>query len=463
MNFLDRVDEKRRLAKFLSMSEGGVACIYGRRRIGKSRLIEEVLSGRGDIVSYCADRSEAALQRRRMSEDVARLLPGFADVSYADWRSFFERWQREAPKGSVFVIDELPYLVEKSPELPSVLQKIADGLGKSGQKVIVCGSSQRMMQGLVLDDSEPLYGRCRVILKLGPLGYPWLGDAFPGETPLGRLEHYAVWGGVPRYWEVCQGESGLWETVRDEIFSPNGLFHEEPSHVLKDDLEEAAQASSVLSLIGQGVMRPSEMAARLQVPQTALSRPLGRLVGLGLVVRDRPFGVDAKGGKKSLYRLQDPFLRFWHAFALPRYSDPHFGEEDSDIESLRLPFRAFLGQAWECLVRDMLSNKAISTDGCRWRNPARWWGTGLNQRAMEIDVVAESPDGDALLVGEAKLSLTKMEAEHELSELRRKADLLPFASKYRRVETRLFVAEGGDFDCIDLSWCEAKDHEKKFF
>ena len=454
MKFLDRIDESRRLKKFLSMPEGGAACVYGRRRIGKSRLLEEVLSGREDVISYCADRSEAALQRARMATDVAKLLVGFADVEYSDWRTFFERWQREAPRGSVFVIDELPYLVEKSPELPSVLQKIADGLAKSRQKLVICGSSQRMMQGLVMDESEPLYGRCRVILRLGPIGYPWLKEAFPGESPLGRLEHHAVWGGVPRYWEVCQGEDGLWDTVRDEIFSPNGLFHEEPAYVLKDDLDGAAQASSVLALIGQGVSRPSEMAARLQVPQTALGRPLGKLVELGLVSREVPFGADVKGCKKSFYRLCDPFLRFWYAFVLPHYSDPHFGESPSDMKSLRLPFRAFLGQVWEELVRDTLLCKPLPGETCRWRNPARWWGSGSGREPMEIDVVAESPGGDALLVGEAKLALTADEARHELAELKAKARQLPFAAKYRRIETRLFVAEGGDFDCVDLSWCE---------
>lgn len=310
MEFLDRIDEKLRLERFLALDEGAVACLYGRRRIGKSRLLEEVLDGRDQVVSYCADRSEPALQRARMATDVAALLPGFADVPYLDWRSFFERWQRDAPRGSVLVIDELPYLVEKSPELPSVLQKIADGLRRSGQKLFVCGSSQRMMQGLVLDESEPLYGRCRVILKLAPIGFEWMKRAFPRSSAMDRLAHYAVWGGVPRYWEICQGEKDLWETIREDVFSPNGLFHDEPSFVLKDDLEGAAQAASVLSMIGQGTERPSEMAARLQVPQTALGRPLKRLIDLGLVYRDIPFGNDVKGNKRTLYKLADPFLRF---------------------------------------------------------------------------------------------------------------------------------------------------------
>lgn len=454
MEFLDRVDERRRILRFVQSAEGGVACVCGRRRIGKSRLLDEVLGGLEGVVSYCADRSEAVLQRARMAEDVARALPGFADVAYADWRTFFERWQREARRGSVFVIDELPYLVERSPELPSVLQKTADNLRKTGQKLVLCGSSQRMMQGLVLDQSEPLYGRCRVILKLAPIGYGWLRKAFPGTTPIGRLEHYAVWGGVPRYWEVCEGERDLWETIRDEVFSPNGLFHEEPNFVLKDDLEGAAQAASVLSLIGQGSERPSEMASRLQVPQTALARPLKRLQELGLVRRDVPFGSDVKNGKKSLYKLADPFLNFWYSFVLPRYSNPQFLRSAADRREIEKPFRVFLGRAWEELVRTTLLERTLPDSTVRWNKVGRWWGAGLNRQPLEVDVVAESSDGKTLLVGEAKLKLTKLESEHALAELEAKAKLLPFAAHYKKVVCRLFVAENARAGEVSLDWIE---------
>ena len=459
MEFLDRRDESARLNEFLLRPEGEMACLYGRRRIGKSRLLEEVLKGRKDVVSYCADRSDAALQRARMADDFARLLPGFADVEYTDWRRFFERWQREAPSGSVLVIDELPYLVEKSPELPSVLQLIADGLRKTGQKIILCGSSQRMMQGLVLSASEPLYGRCRVIMRLEPIRFEWLRRAFPKTSARDRLELYAVWGGVPRYWEVCEAGRGLLSTLRDEVFSSNGLFREEPAYVLKDDLEGAAQAASVLALIGQGSERPSEMAARLQVPQTALGRPLKRLMELGLVARDVPFGCETAGGKKALYRLCDPFLRFWYAFVLPRYSDPRYLSTREDRAAFRSAFDVYLGAAWESLVRETLREKPLPDLPARWAKVGRWWGTGTNRRPMEVDVVAESADGKTLLVGEAKLALTKREAGHVRAELEAKARLLPFAADYERVETRLFVAEGGLSDSVGISWCESEMKE----
>lgn len=454
MDFIDRVDEQRRFRRFLNFREGALACVYGRRRIGKSRLIEEVVAGRDDVITFIAERSEAALQRSRLAADISSLIPGFADVSYDNWSVMFDRWQKDAPKGSVLVIDELPYLVERSPELPSVLQRIADGLRTSGKKIILSGSSQRMMQGLVLNEDEPLYGRAREIVKLEPIHFRWMKNVFPAMSAWERFCLYAVLGGVPRYWESFQDGDDMWEVLREQVFSSQGLFHDEPNYVLQDDLQDSVQATSVLSLVGRGVERLVEMAGRLQVPMTALGRPIKRLVDLGLVTRDIPFGSDVKANKKTLYRMSDPFLRFWYSFVLPNYSDVNFLSTKVEVESLQPAFRVFLGQAWERLVRDEIQVKPLPGFKSRLRNAARWWGSGLDRKAMEVDIVAESLDGDTLFVGEAKLSLSETEANHALYELEAKAKQLPFARKYKRIVSRLFVAQNPPPSAVSIDWCE---------
>lgn len=451
MEFLDRIEERDRLTGFL-VGEGGMACLYGRRRVGKSRLLMEVLASRADVVFHIADRSESVLQRRRLAGDISKVLDGFDQVSYPDWGVLFDRWRREAPPGSVLVIDEFPYLVEQSPELPSVLQRVLENIGPTGLKIIICGSSQRMMQGLVLDQSEPLYGRAKEILNLQPLGFKWLKKAFPKLGPTGWLEHYGVWGGVPRYWELSIGEKNLMETIRRQVFSPLGLLRTEPNYLLLDDLSDSVQASSVLALIGMGAERMSEIASRLQMPVTALTRPVKRLLDLGLIRKETPFACDSKGNKKSLYRVSDPFLAFWYRFVLPNFSDEHYLEEESERISLKSAYRTYLGGVWETVVRDTLGRRRLPGFDFRFRHAARWWGSGLNREPMELDVVAESVDGKTLLVGEVKLRLTKIEADHAMSELRKKASLLPFARKYENVVCRLFVAEDPREDEIGLEW-----------
>ena len=191
------------------------------------------------------------------------------------------------------------------------------------------------------------------------------------------------------------------------------------------------------------------------MPATSLSRPIKRLIELGLVRRDIPFGCDEKGNKRTLYRLADPFLRFWYSFALPHYSDPYFLSSREEIGAFRPAFDVYLGQAWEELVRATLMRKPVPGVQGRWRKVSRWWGSGLNRLPMEIDVLAESIDGKTLLAGEVKLSLTKREAEHAQAELDAKVRQLPFAKKYTKMITRLFVAKKCPFDAISLSWLDS--------
>lgn len=155
LRFMNRVDELRRLKKGFSGKEGSLCCLYGRRRCGKSRLLQECLP-EGKSVYYVADESEAALQRTLLARQIAGQLRNFDQVAYPDWNSLLERWFNEAQKGSVLALDEFPYLAAVSPELPSVLQKIADRLQQKGAHMAICGSSQRMMQGLVLDSNAPI-------------------------------------------------------------------------------------------------------------------------------------------------------------------------------------------------------------------------------------------------------------------------------------------------------------------
>ncbi len=456
MRFLDRQEELGRLRHLFDSTSGAFGCLYGRRRIGKSRLLRECLAGRPSAVIYIADRSSAVLQRARMSADMSRLVPGFGDVVYPDWGALFDRWRLQAPRGAALVIDEFPYLVEVSRELPSVLQRHVDMLSENGQKVLICGSSQRMMQGFVLDAREPLYGRAREIMRLAPLGFPWLKEAFPALTPMACLEHYAVWGGVPRYWELSEGEASLEETLRRQLFSPLGVLRNEADALLLDDLAGSVQASSILSLAGQGVHRLSEMAARLQVPATAMPLPLKRLVELGLLEKQIPFGCNPKDNKRSLYRVTDPFLAFWYRFVLPHYSDEYFLSSASDVMLFRSHFRQYLGFVWEQVVRETLLRCPLPHEEERWGEARRWWGVGTDGRPMEIDVMAASPDGSRLLVGEVKLTMEAAEVEGRLAELKAKAARLPQAGRGAEIVPCLFVAENAPAGTVPLTWALEK-------
>jgi len=421
--FLDRSEESSRFERLLGRAEGSLGVVYGRRRCGKSRLLREILPLERSVY-YVGDDREGNLQRSSLATEIGRLLPGFESVGYPDWEALLARWWREAPPGSVLALDEFPALVAAARELPSLLQKHLDRAPESGIHLLLSGSSQRMMQGLVLDRTAPLFGRAREILKISPLPAGWIGEALGLDDPALAVEAFAVWGGTPRYWELAGDYPNLKAALRSLVLSPLGVLFEEPSRLLLDDLRDTTQAASILSLIGQGCHRISEIAARLGKPATALSRPLQRLQEMDLIHREQPFAEAERGGKRALYKISDPFLRFWFRHVEPNRSRLGAGQVEAVEADVAQRLGHHTGEIWEELARACVPR--LELGGKNWGPAGRWWGSGLDRKPLEVDLVATSEDGASLLVGEVKWAAPR-DADRLFAELEAKARQLPLS------------------------------------
>jgi AAA+ ATPase superfamily predicted ATPase len=422
--FLDRQEEAARFRRLLDRADGSLGVVYGRRRCGKSRLLREILPPER-AVYYVGDDREGSLQRTSLAVEIGRLLPGFERVTYPDWDVLFARWWREARPGSVLALDEFPSLVAVAQELPSLLQKHLDRESERGIHLLLSGSSQRMMQGLVLDRTAPLFGRASEILKISPLPAGWIEEALDLPSPESAIEAYSVWGGTPRYWELAGDHPDLRTAIRSLVLSPLGVLNEEPTRLLLDDMRDTTQAASILSLIGQGCHRISEIAARLGKPTTALSRPLQRLQDMDLVTRELPFAEEPRGSKRTLYKISDPFLRFWFRYVDVNRSRLGAGQVTAVEEEIGERLGHHVGEVWEELART--SVPLLRPGGKTWGAAGRWWGPGLDRQPLEVDLVAQSIDGGSVLVGEVKWAAPR-DVERLLAQLEDKARRLPIAA-----------------------------------
>jgi AAA+ ATPase superfamily predicted ATPase len=265
-----------------------------------------------------------------------------------------------------------------------------------------------------------------------------MAKALPEASEQEVLEQFSIWGGVPRYWELAAEFTRVSQAIQNLILAPQGVLHNEPRHLLIDEMKDIVQASSILMLVGQGCHRLSEIAARLGKPATSLTRPLLNLQELGLIAREIPFGADERNGKKSLYRLADPFLAFWFRFVQPNRSLLESASVSSVYRMISPMIPQHTAEVFEVLARRCVPRLAIA--GQEWGSARRWWGSGHSGQQMEIDVVAESLDGKNLLLGEVKLSATAVEMDRIQKQLQVKGAQLPFAKRYQRVETVVFSA-----------------------
>ena len=428
MNFVDRIEETARLRDALSREKSSLVVVYGRRRLGKSTLIKRVLLD--SDVYFLADRSEGQHQRTLFAKVVAQVFPDFDKLTYTDWKSLFRAVNYRTDKRFTLCLDEFPYLVEQSPELPSVLQKLVDEK-QLKYNLVLCGSSQNMMYGLFLDSTAPLYGRADEIMRLTPIRLPYIQEALNLDA-VGAVEEYAVWGGAPRYWELRETRNSLSDALWHNILSINGTLYEEPIKLFQDDVKDIVKTSTIMSYIGSGANRLSEIAARCNEPATNLSRPLKKLIDLGFLEKDVPFGIDEKNAKKSLYKIADPFMAFYYQFVVPNRSFIELGRSLPLEQALAAHFSEYVSMHWEKLCRNAVTGNMVN--GIVYGKAKRWWGAVLNEdkkpEQVEFDVMAESLDEKYLLVGECKW--TNQENGKQLTaELLRKANLLPFARNYK--------------------------------
>ena len=427
MKFVDRIDEAARLKDALAREKSSLVVMYGRRRLGKSTLIKRVLSD--NDVYFLADRSESQYQRTLLAKVIAQVFPDFDKLAYPDWESMFRAVNYRTDKRFTICLDEFPYLVEQSPELPSVLQKLVDEK-QLKYNLVLCGSSQNMMYGLFLDSTAPLYGRADEIMRLAPIRLPYIQEALSLDA-MNAIEEYSVWGGVPRYWELRENKSSLDDALWHNILSVNGTLYEEPVKLFQDDVKDIVKTSTIMSYIGTGANRLSEIAGRCNEPATNLSRPLKKLVDLGFLEKDVPFEIDEKNAKKSLYKIADPFMAFYYQFVVPNRSFIELGRRMPLEQALAAHFSEYVSMNWEKLCRDAVTGNIVN--GTVYGKAKRWWGSVFNEdkkpEQVEFDVMAESLDKKYLLVGECKW--TNQENGKQLTaELLRKANLLPFAKNY---------------------------------
>lgn len=432
MRFLDRDEEMAKLRQAFEGDKPAFVVLYGRRRIGKSRLLQQVLGP--DDLYFMADRTDQTQQRRLFAHVVSTKFPNFDRMVFPDWESLWEELSHRAQPGKRFVVclDEFPYLVQSCPALPSVLQKCID-TGKFPFHLVICGSSQHLMQDIVLNASEPLYGRATRIMRLRPLAVRYLPEVLAEPADM-IVDEYAVWGGVPRYWELRENEPGLLDAVMHLVADTDGVLYDEPGRLLADDLEQTALASAILSLVGDGANRMSEIAARLGRKSTDISMPVRKLMDLGYLEREIPFGTNPSDTKRTLYRISDEFLAFHYRFIVPLRSLIGLGRGNLVRTFIADNFPDFAAKEWERLCRKAVSGNTLF--GITWNVAGRWWGT-IGKKQREFDLVAESIDRKSLLIGECKWTKAQA-AEPLLSDLRRRAEGFPLAAG-RKVFYALFL------------------------
>jgi uncharacterized protein len=318
LEFTNRAPELKELDA--SAKAGGLLVVFGRRRVGKTRLLAHWLEPRGALYSQAIEAAKE-IQLDQVFQDVNAHLD--LSVVPKTWAEFFELISlRKRPL--ILCLDEFPYLVASDPSLPSVIQRWLDHKQPAQGLLILTGSSTRMMNDLFLNRAAPLYNRARKLLQVKPMNYEAFCEACHlDRSSMEAFNRFAMVGGIPKYWEFVDPAQSAIDLAEELFFGFAPYLDQEPARILRDEGIAGMNAVSLLETIGRGAEKPSEMAARMGTRQTNLSRLLEQLLDASILERELPFAENARATKKTLYRIHDPALRFWFRVFSPHRSRWH--------------------------------------------------------------------------------------------------------------------------------------------
>lgn len=328
---------------------GKLLVVFGRRRVGKTALLEQWAKSRRCGYSQIVEGTPR-LQIAQIVDDLGSLWPD--GIMATDLASLLAALSLIRVPTTI-VLDEFPYLVAANSSVPSIFQKWVDHKQPKNLHLVLLGSSQTMMHSLFLDAAAPLYERAQLLLHLTPMNYRHFCEAIGvnGKNEEDFIK-YSLVGGIPQYWTYCEpGDSAL-DWAEQLFFGKSARLQAEPDSILRDEHVEGLAAKAILEAIGRGAAKPSEIAARLGVAQTNLGRPLQILLNASMIERQLPFGESVRTTKRVLYRVSDVAMRFWYNVYSPHRSRWHLYGKDQRLQLLRDHAASVLESSYRSLFPD---------------------------------------------------------------------------------------------------------------
>ncbi len=405
--FYCRNDELRKLNK--RYNDGAFECIviYGRRRVGKTSIINEFCKDKPTIFFSALLEGTDKDNLKTLSRAIYAYKEPEAEEAqapeYASFDSALDEITRLSGKERiVFVIDEYPYLAKAYPSISSRLQHLIDHTWKDGNMfLILCGSSMSFMENQVLGYQSPLYGRRTGQFKIEPLTYKETAVFNPELDDVTNAYVYGVTGGIPHYINKLNVRGDFRNALLENFFDRSAYLFEEPANLLKQELREPAVYNSVITAIAEGASHMNEVCTKTGIESGPCSKYLSVLINLGILKKETP--MTEKPGKKTIYSIADSFFRFWYRF-VPNNMTPIASGRMEKIydKSVQAHLNDYMGLVFEKMCRDYLLYYA-DEDDFQLVDIGQWWGTdSVEKKQVQIDLVGTTDNKDEYLMGSCK-------------------------------------------------------------
>lgn len=421
--FIGREKELAELNDLYVQDKFQLFVLYGRRRVGKTTLLNEFCKGK-DTIFYSAEQSNNKLNLEKFSRLVFNFYGEDNLEPFSSWGnalSYIDERQKE--KRLILVIDEFPYLVKKNKALLSEMQHLIDHKLKNGKLfMVLCGSYMGFMEKEVLGSKSPLFGRRTGQLHMKPFNYQTSMQFLEGFSNEDKLKLYGAFGGTPLYLQQIQLGSSFEENIKRAFLKVTAYLYEEPLLLLRQEVQEPGVYSAIIEAIAGGYTKSNEISTKIGEDSAKCLKYIKTLCELGILYKESPFG-EKDSSRKTIYGISDFMFRFWYRYVFSNRTLVETGAQQAIWEKRIEPnYSSYMGLVFEKICSDYLTaQNANGNLPFLFTSIGRWWGTNpKTHKQLEIDLIAN--DGKDYLICECKWRNEKTDLS-VLNELRENADI----------------------------------------
>lgn len=406
---LGRKEEMSHLEELYNSNTFEFLVMYGRRRVGKTTILQEFADHSNSIFFPAREKNDAL-----NLEDFSKVVQYHFDqrfiASFQSWEDAFDYIGEKIEQRTAIIIDEFPYIAEENPSIKSFLQHTIDHSWKNKNIfLILCGSSVSIMENEVIGRKSPLHDRQTSSLEIKPFDYLESSNFFPNYTYEEKLIAYGILGGIPRYLEAFDLNESIEKNVANKIIRNGAYLHEEPDNLLKAELRETNVYSSILSAIANGRNKIIDIANFIHEDRTKVAKYLITLQTLRLIEKRVPC-MEPETSKKSIYVIKDNFFKFWFRYEFTNNSYySMLGAKDASEEIMN-DISNLMGDAFEEICKEYIIRLAKQR-----KLPfipyylGKWWGTNPTIKAQDdVDLLAVDKTGKRAIFIECKFTSQPM-------------------------------------------------------
>jgi AAA+ ATPase superfamily predicted ATPase len=435
MKFYDREKEIQVLLEAYDFKKAEMAVITGRRRVGKTRLIDEFLKKKNGIKVMVVPKEE-----KQVSQDFVEVIKEKIGYSppLTNMRDVLEYFFN-SEELKLMCIDEFSNFQEVDKAIPYEVQKLWDKYKhKTNKLLILSGSYVSMMNKIFTKKKAPLFNRAGISITLEQLNlltvWKMLND-IDMKNPKEKIAAYCVFGGVPFYYELIekriQRRKGIYDIINAVFIEVGGPLKEEGYNILRQEFGDSYKKYfGVLEAISSGLVSITEISNKLGIKPTTLAKYLVALQqDYKIVERLVPYPQSLTRSKKGLYRIKDNTIAFWFSLVYGSQQTP----TKKDIDD-------FISRRFEDFCLDVFV-RFLEKENEQVKYKGKWWGSvklGDHGEQREIDIVVETDD--YLYLGEAKWTNSK-KGEQDINWLKESSDTLVRLTK-KKVKYVFFSKEG---------------------